>query len=82
MSQSLAPSQLSKGHAHKLAPAGKLAYLVVTSIPGDAAMKLLWVNPVEQLSQNVFSGVHCRKIVEPELGEAQIDHTPEPSCPS
>jgi hypothetical protein len=39
-------------------------------------MKLLRVNPIEQLGQNIFSGVHAQKIPAETPTEAQIDHTP------
>lgn len=55
----LAPGQLCKGHANELAPAGELTDFVIAPISNNAAMKLLRVNPVEQLSQHVLSGVHC-----------------------
>ena len=62
VAQTFAIGQLGKGQTEKLISAGKAADFVIGTIAGDAALKLLGMNPVEQLGQNEFAGVHDRKI--------------------
>lgn len=62
VAQTFAAGELREGQAEKLIPAGEAADFVVTTVTGDTALKLLGMNPVEQLGQDEFVGVHGRKI--------------------
>ena len=60
--QAFAIGQLGEGQTEKLIPAGEAADFVVATIAGDATLKLLRMNPVQELRQDEFAGVHGRKI--------------------
>lgn len=62
VAQTFAIRELGEGQAEKLIPTGETADFVVAAVTGDAALKLLGMDPVEQLGQDEFSGVHGRKI--------------------
>ena len=79
VAQTFAPGELGKDQADELAPARELADLVIPVKTGDAPVELLRMNPVEELGEDVFSGVHARSIASGGTGELEIAHTPRPA---
>ena len=82
--QTIPISQLTKGHAEKLVPAGEGFDLVVSGIEMDAPLKALGVDMVHKLGEYVFLGKHFRGVARKVLGEKpekwansiQIAHSP------
>jgi hypothetical protein len=60
IAQTFAVSQLRKGHAQKLVPAGKIRDLAIAVIALDAAAKLARGNKIHQLRENGSSRIHGR----------------------
>jgi hypothetical protein len=79
VTQTLALSELGESQTDKLTPARKLADLVVAAVACDTAMELLRMNPVQELSEHVLSGVHGRKIAPASACEVEIAHTLRPA---
>jgi hypothetical protein len=65
VAQTFAISQLGESQTEKLIPTGEPTHFVVAAIADNTALELLRMNPIEQLSQNEFAGVHDRKIAAP-----------------
>ena len=47
---------------------------------GDAPVELLRMNPVEELGEDVFSGVPAGRLASGRAGELEIAHTPRPAA--
>lgn len=58
IAQTLAPSQLGKGHDHELLVAGQLAHAKVAAIPLDTFVEFVFGQAVQQLSENSATLVH------------------------
>ena len=58
VAETLPESELAKGHAKKLVPAGERFHFIVAAIAPHTAAELLRVNQVSELSENELSGIH------------------------
>src|SRR5687767_3280589 len=78
VTKTFAPRQLGEDHANKLAPAGKLGHLAITSKAGYATLKLLRVDSFKKLSQDKFAGVHLPRLSGLSKNQFQIAHIFKP----
>jgi hypothetical protein len=79
VAQTFALGELGESQADKLTPARELGDVVVAPVALDTVMELLTMNPIQELSGHVFSGVHRGRIPPGRSGEVQIAHSPPPA---
>jgi hypothetical protein len=77
VAEAFTPGELSEDQTDELLPAGELRDVVIAVVAADAAMKMLRMNPIEQLSEDVFSSVHRGRIPVGCGREVEIAHTPQ-----
>src|SRR5215831_2241306 len=61
--QTLAPSQLGEGQAHKLFPSGEVFDFVLAAVASDTSLKLLGMDAIEQLGEHETACKHASRLV-------------------